>query len=248
MGVGSAKRQQQDMRKRERGSALVYILIAIALLAALTLSFMEPSGQQTQSQNTFKTISEIESQVEYIRTAIQECAILYDNGDNTIAVGPTGSDPGANIRFPIKPTSSHFNGLTPPANEAADDYVEYLRCPGNPVSAGTPNNHKRIFTAETGKFLPPPPPLFEKWEYYNGDDGIFFWTHTTKSDSYLQTALAKLEEKFGKCEADTIVAGGSAVDLDTDGSVECPANSTCFRVWMTIKGSPAVFQEAGCPN
>lgn len=243
MGVGSMMVQVRDTRVSERGSALVYILIAIALLAALTLSFMEPSGQQTQSQNTFKTISEIESQAEYIRTAIQECVILHEKGDNTIDNSPTGSDPGANKKFPIKPTSTHFTGATPPAD--ADDFVEYLRCPGNP---GDDNNHKRIFTAETGKFLPPPPPLFEKWEYYNGDDGIFFWTHTTKSDSYLQTALAKLEEKFGKCEADTIVAGGSAVDLDTDGGVECPANSTCFRVWMTIKGSPAVFQEAGCPN
>lgn len=252
MGDGLMMVQRRDARVNERGSALVYILIAIALLAALTLSFMEPSGQQTQSQNTFKTISEIESQAEYIRTAIQECVILYDKGDITINNPPSGpvTDSGANIKFPIKPKSAHFDGL--PAADDADDYnyVEYLRCPGNPKNAGVPNNHKRIFTAETGKFLPPPPPLFEKWEYYNGDDGIFFWTHTTKSDSYLQTALTKLEEKFGKCEADTVSTASTAFDMSSDGAVECPANALCFRIWMTTKSTaPAsIFQEAGCPN
>ena len=39
--------QHKQVRANERGSALVYILIAIALLAALTISFMNPSSNQT---------------------------------------------------------------------------------------------------------------------------------------------------------------------------------------------------------
>ncbi len=64
----------------QRGSALIYILIAIALLAALTMSFVEPSGQQSRSQNAYKLAQELRAQVETYRRAIQDCIITYPPG------------------------------------------------------------------------------------------------------------------------------------------------------------------------
>jgi type II secretory pathway component PulK len=49
-----------------RGSALIYVLIAVALLAALTVSMMEPSSQQAQSQNATNLGAELESQIGFI--------------------------------------------------------------------------------------------------------------------------------------------------------------------------------------
>ncbi len=217
------KNQEQD-KTSEQGSALVYILIAIALLAALTISFMEPSSQQTQSQSGFKLVSEVAGQVEFIRSNIQECVILHPGGDITIN-DPVVTDAGASKIFPLNPKSTHLTG--PSVN--ANPLVRELRCPGNP---GDDPDHQPIFSGTSGKFLPPPPAMFTDWKWYNGLDGVFFWTSTDKTDAFIQTSLAKLNEQFGTCEADTINASAGAEDLDNAGDYSCPAGSYCFRVWM----------------
>jgi hypothetical protein len=216
--------------ENEQGSALIYILIAIALLALLTFTFMQPSSQQTQSQNSFKLDSDLGSQIDFIRSSVQECVASYFKGDITINVTPANSDPGANIKYPINPGSVHFSSATIPPT-AGTRYVKDLRCPGNP---GDNNNHAPIFSASTGKFLPPPPPLFEPWQWYNGTDGVFFFTSTTKTDAYITTAMEKLKANFSACEIDIVdnAASGSDLDLDSDTETVCPAHSKCFLVWM----------------
>lgn len=234
----------------QRGSALVYILIAIALLGALTLTFMEPSSQQTSSQNSFRTVSQITSQVDTIRSAIQECRLAYRKGDRSIDITASGSDPDAQRNFPIKPNSDHFSTATigPTAGRLAKD----IRCPGDP--GNDDENHVKIFGGTSGKFLPAPPSLFEDWQYYNGTDGVFFWTQTNKSDAFLDSALEKLDEKYGECESDVVDASSAARALDSDSpaEVQCPSGYVCFRIRMTTRDS-AVFNgdtdndEASCP-
>lgn len=226
-------------RTNERGSALVYILIAIALLAALTVSFMEPASQQTQSQNSFKMVSEFEAQIDFIRTAVQECVILYQMGDNGIdstAGGAVTLTEGANKKFPIDPRSSY---LTNPS-ASADPLVRELRCPGNP---GDNADHQPVFSGSSGKFLGPPPAMFEEWRWYNGLDGIFFWTYTLNTDAFIQTSMDKLNESFGLCEADVVRTGAISMDMDNAGDVVCPANATCFRLWMSVDNETAVDLE-----
>ena len=244
----------QEQRASETGSALVYILIAIALLAALTVSFMEPSSQQTSSQNTFKTVAGLQGQIDTIRSSIQECVLLFPNGDSTIDTSGGGSDPGADDTFPIKPNSTHL----PDSGTPADDYradnrnVEHIRCPGD--NEGLPAEHAKIFGGGSGKFMPPPPDLVDPWQYYNGTDGVYFWTQTDKSDAFILSALEKLDEKFAECEADVVNAAGGAVDLDSAATPEtqCPAGNVCFRVRMLINEPDAEYNgdsdgdEAGC--
>lgn len=224
--------------KQQKGSALVYILIAIALLAALTATFMDNSSQQTSSQNTFNTVTDLNSQINFIRSAIQECVLTFPGGDQSAGFI---SD---NLPYPVNPTSSYFTGATP--GQAPDNHVSFLRCPGNP---GDSNNHARIFGGSSGKFLPPPPSLFLPWEYYSGPDGVFFYTYTDKTDSFLSTALAKLDDQFSECEADVIPGGGTLMTSDpVDGPV-CPLTMTaCFRVWL-IANPSAVYPDPAesCP-
>ena len=234
----------------ERGSALVYILIAIALLAALTVTFMQPSSQQTSSQSSFRAVSNIKSQVDTIRSAIQECVLVYRKGDRSIDITGGGTDPEARQNFPIKPNSTHFNTAT--IGATAGQLVRNIRCPGNPGNSD--ENHVMLFGGTSGKFLPPAPDLFEDWQYYNGRDGIFFWIQTSKTDAFINTALQKLDNKFGECEADIIDASGGAVDLDSEApaEVQCPSGYTCFRVRMPIKATAeyngdADGDEAACP-
>lgn len=233
----------KNKRAFEKGSALVYILIAIALLAALTVSFMEPSSQQTTSQNAFKTVSSIQGQIDTIRSAVQECILLYPNGDSTIDTSGSGTDIDANTRYPISPNSTHL----PAALRSGDRLARNIRCPGNNGGTGNENQHEKLFSGGAGKFLAPAPDLFEDWQYYNGTDGVFYWVRTTKSDAFVASALAKLDEKFSECEADVIdtsegASGNKA--LDSAGTVNCthPASGSalCFRVWL-VQNATAVY-------
>ena len=239
-----------DKRAFETGSALVYILIAIALLAALTASFMRPSNQQTTAQGAFNSVTEIKSQVEFIRSSVQECVLLYPGGD--IGQPPFTTHPGlsgtTNTPFPINPSSTYYDNVVAPA---VNDNVEFLRCPGNP---GNVKDHALIFGGNTGKFLPVAPNLFEDWQYYNGVDGVFYYISTDKSDAFLQTAMAKLDEEYSECQADIIATSGSDIELTSSAGAsdpKCINGSTCFRLWVIIQPS-AVYNgdadgdEGGC--
>ncbi|MCB1531220.1 MAG: hypothetical protein H6853_00105 [Rhodospirillales bacterium] len=241
------KKHASEQKGRQRGSALVYILIAIALLAALTVTFMEPSSQQTSSQNTFETVSELNTQIGFIRSSVQECVLTYPAGDTSLPAGTT------NTPYPINPSSSYFTPA-PKSGAAANDQVRNIMCPGNP---GDSNDHADIYSGASGKFLAPPPSLFEEFVYYNGINGVFFFTQTDKTDAFLQSAMQKLDDQFSECEADVIDASGGQVELTSTaggGDPKCPAGSTCFRVWMITHPSASGAyngdtdgDEAACP-
>ncbi len=240
-------------RAGEQGSALVYILIAIALLAALTVTFMEPSSQQTSSQGSFKAISSIEAQIDSIRSAIQECVLTYPAGDSLIDNGVGGDDEGARDNYPINPNSNYYSANAAPYDQSGDRLVKNIRCPGNNGGVGNESKHEKIFSSSAGRFMPTAPALFNDWQYYNGNDGVFFWIETDKTDAFLVSALDKLDTKFATCETDVIDATSAAKDLDSDATLTCPSGSVCFRVWMFSKAT-AVFNgdttdtsEATCP-
>ncbi len=228
----------------QKGSALVYILIAIALLGLLTASFMDSSSQQTTSQNTFNTVTDLNSQISFVKSAIQECILSYPEGADDSA-GTT------NVPYPINPTSTYF---TAPASPAANNNVANIKCPGN--DQGHVKSHGVIFGGSSGKFLPPAPKLFTDWVYYNGPDGVFFYTSTNKTDAFLTTAMTKLDDQFSECEADVInnSTAGTALNITSAGASgpNCPLASYCFRVWIIANASNIYpgdtgSDEAACP-
>jgi len=191
-----------------------------------------------------KTLAEVKSQIDLIRAVVEECVLLNSGGDVTIDTTAGSMDEGAKTRYPIRPDSDHFTGAT--IGAASDRLVRNIRCPGNP---GDDQNHAMIFSGTSSKFLPPAPVLFDDWQWYNGLDGVFFWTKTSKTDSFISSALEKLDDQYGKCEADVIDATSGSVDMVSDtgaNSFNCPANNLCFRVWIILEGT-ALHQDAGCP-
>lgn len=237
----------RSVRRTERGSALVYILIAIALLAALTMAFMNPSSNQTTSQNTFKTISEIQSQGDFIRSAVQECVLTYSGGDAGVITAYSGARA---HNYPLMPSDTYLDACVAKPSQASQ-LVSDLRCPGNP---GDNPCHSAMFGGNTAKFLPPPPALFNAWKYYNGADGVFMWTDTANTDAFIDTVLEKLDAAYSECEADpmTPTSGDFQMTSDMGAAVVCQNDTKCFRIWIKINGT-ATYEPggeeatAGCP-
>lgn len=226
--------------EKQKGSALVYILIAIALLAALTATFMDSSSQQTSSQNSFNTVAELKSQINMIRSAIDECVLTYPGGDSTMPANPVGGE------NPIRPypLNAYNTYMTSPSSSTS--YVSDIRCPGNP---GNSNNHAKIFGGTSGKFLPQPPKLFTGWFYYNNIDGVFILNATDKSDAFLTEAMKKIDSEFSKCEVQYIDASAGLVHTTSNNNTgyACGAGWKCLRIWIKPTASAIYPGETGCP-
>lgn len=235
-------------RDNECGSALVYILIAIALLSALTISLMEPASQQATAQNTVNLATQLRSQINYISAAIQECVLTYPNQADDIT-----STNQKNAPYPINPKDPYFNTATP--GVAATTKVENIRCPGNPGGSDVnKKNHAMIFGATSGKFMPQPPSyLPDGWYYYNGADGVYIGIPTNKVDPFIDTAMQRVNDQFSTCEVDIIDATAGAVAMSSDiipGNVavaSCSAGYRCLRYWIILNTATSVHGDgAGC--
>ncbi|NBU58511.1 MAG: hypothetical protein EBS23_01790 [Betaproteobacteria bacterium] len=207
------------------GGALVYILVAIALIAALTVTFMQPSTQQTRTQNSFKLAAELNGQAHMIGAAIQDCILRYPEGDATVSPALNG---GYHAPYPLEPDSMHL----PEAIRAADKDLARLRCPGKPITGQNAAYHAPMFGGSAARFEPVPPALFGPWTYRNGTGlmdegeltaGVYFRIGTGSSDPYLGEALRKVDEQFAGCESDY---------LEGDGTNGCAVGHRCLRIWV----------------
>lgn len=238
-----------NCKKSQNGSALIYILIAIALMAALTVSMMDSSSQQSQSQSATGMVTEISGQISTITTAISECVLAHPDQDSELTTTQQKNTP-----YPINPKDPYFTSQSAVPASDPDNSAKYIRCPGNPGGSGTNNqNHARIFGGTSGKFMPPTPRLFTNWSYYNGADGVYIMTTTNKTDPYITSAMQKLDAKYSNCESEVIDRRSlAALNITTDttpgesGVRTCAAGYLCFRYWIILKPS-AIHQDASCP-
>lgn len=209
----------------KKGSALVYILVAIALIGTLTVTMLNGASQSARSQKAFQLAAALEGQIKLYESTIQECIINYPSGDSSIN-GSGITDAGYIAPYPLAPNSTHFTGSTlgPAASNTASD----VRCPGDP---GIDNNHSPLFGPTIGHFAPPPPSKLSNWLYYNlagtvtGDnvDGVYLQTSSTTSDAYIQDAMQKIASKYSNCKIDYIVGNGSN---------GCQNGGYCLRYWL----------------
>lgn len=203
--------------RSEKGGALIYILIAIALMAALTGTFLKSDGQSSSTQNAFKIATELNSQARVIRSAIQDCILRYPQGDDVIA------EANYNDPYPLDPDSADAQYST---YQVANKNVSELRCPGAA--------YEKLFGGTLSGFLPPAPGLMEDWTYFNGQatidgvvhDGVYFQTRSDKSDPFVGEAMSKMDGLFSQCEVDYTIG---------DGSNGCENGFKCLRVWI-IRG------------
>lgn len=192
-----------------RGSVLFYILMAVALIGALSFVVMEDSDSTVSTQVAQNTASELYAQANLIRAAVTECVLEFPggggdlDGDNDIDAADN-----ANTPYPLEP-----NDALNPGGAAGNDQVRNLKCL---MSSSTARNMFQG-AGNRGQLLPPPPSGYTEWTYFNTvADGVGMEITAPLSATHLD-ALTRFMRKFSSCQA--------ALDYGSCGV-------TCLTVWI----------------
>ena len=189
----------------QQGSAIIYVFVAIGLLAALTYSFVKDSGQSVVAQSAHRTSEDLYIQASTIRAAIVECAVQYPNGGGDMdGDGDIDSTDNPNNPYPVLPTYANN-----PHGVAADNTVRNLSCTGAPAAEAN------IFqgTNNKGRFLPPATSGFGEWVYGNDADGVYIRVTATAASAITVNALDRVMARFSACQADLDFGGCGAACL-----------------------------------
>lgn len=192
--------------KSQRGNVLLYILLAVGLLAALTYSYVQDSRENYSSQQSIHLAEQLFSQINMIKSAVIQCTLEYPmGGGDTDNDGSIGTTDNPNNPYPLNPSSAlnasrkigAWPGVSDPIAAAANDYVRNLTCVGAPAAAAY------IFqgSGNQGRFLPPPPPGFTEWSYTNDSTGVFITITASATDAAAQSALTRIQSKFTSSQA-----------------------------------------------
>ena len=171
----------------ERGNALLYVFLAVGLMAALTYSYVQDSRENYASQSAVSIAEELYSQINMIKAAVVQCTLEYPNGMDPTVCSCTPLNP----PYPLSP-SDPLNPNSPAGTAAAgDDYVRHLTCVGAPTGLAAMFSG----TSNQGRFLPPPPAGFNEWVYKNDGGGVYIQI-TSTGDAASVNALSRVLNKF----------------------------------------------------
>ena len=215
-GLRSYKTEKPSLRGRffcfsadnEGGNALLYVLLAVGLLAALTYAYVKDSRENYASQSSVQISATLYSQINMIKSSVTECTAEYSGGGGDMnGDGVIDGNDNPNTPYPLNPSSALNLAATPGGcttttnasgciPQAADDYVSHLQCIGAPAGAAA------IFsgTSNQGRFLPPPPNGFTAWVYKNDNTGVYIQT-TSSGDGANTIALNRLLGQFTSNQA-----------------------------------------------
>lgn len=221
------------------GSVMLYILLAIVLLAALTFFFTRDSRDNIGTQVANRNAQELYVQSNLIRSAITECTLTHPEGAGDIAGSgtPTSADgvidanDNPNNPYPLNPyraattyDATKFTPATfsPALASAADNTVRNLSCLIPPVPPAAAATQQPIFqgAGAQGRFLPQPPNGWPEWKYMNDATGVSI-SITPPGDATSQAAASLLAAKFDVAHAQACWLGG------------------VFTVWILKVTSPA---------
>ncbi len=205
--MGRFFRFANHQQKGQQGNALLYVLLAVGLLAALTFYFVQDSNENYATQDAIHISEELYAQVNTIRSAISECTLDYPNGGPDVnGDGLISSSENPNNPYPIDPLSPNVTyetaGCSKTSNAAnciiasTNDDVGNLSCPGAGIG------YEWLFsgTNNQGRYLPPTPNGFSAWTYSNTSSGVSI-SITAPSDVAANDALTRLLSKFTSGQA-----------------------------------------------
>lgn len=199
----------------EKGNALLYVFLAIGLLAALTYAYVKDSHENYASQSSVSIAESLYSQINMIKSAVMECVAEYPGGGGDMSSdGTIDATDNPNNPYPLNPSNAYNLKASPggctttsnatgciPQESPANDYVSDLYCIGAPAGAAAMFNG----SSNQGRYLPPPPNGFTQWVYKNdatfGGAGGVYIQITGPGDAASSIALTRLLGQFTSKQA-----------------------------------------------
>lgn len=197
-------------RSRQTGSAIIYVLMAIGLLAALTFAITSDNVGSTTNQSGARMAEDLYSQINLIKSTIVECTMVYPAaGRDYDADGDIDQIDHPNMPYPLTPM--HANN--PYDDTFTTDQVRNLTCTGAPNAAAA-----AMFSGigVKGRFLPPMTNGFTDWLYVSDTDGVRIET-TYDASGEAAEAVKRIRKRMAPCETD--------LNFDSCGA-------RCLTVWV----------------
>ena len=177
------------MSRKQRGSVIVYLMLALALIGLLTAYLSSGSKRAPEAVQSEQYLKKMETDLALISTLIQECILTYPDAVDLNADNLINATDNPNPPFPVYDDLS-TGGVGVPLNE--------IRCPGAPVS------QQVLFSnLQMGRYL-------ELWHdseitttyLNNATEGIRI-TITRASDSdYWSNVLEAIETSRSECSVE----------------------------------------------
>lgn len=219
----------------QKGSILVYILIAIFLTGMLIASMTQGAKKSASSEQVNEMMMYLQADIRTIQANISECVVSYQNNcppGSTTSTCPsqyTAQDSGNyNVPFPTPSTLLATGSGTALAS---------IICPRAPTAAQT------IFTDSISQSLRllQDTSNYTVTYYNNSTDGVYLRITRVPTDPLWTEVLNRLPSKYQSCS--TAVENTSS---DPTG-FNCAAVGGCFYFFILHPGSAGSPVFGACP-
>lgn len=251
--IGDYKKQGASFMtakaSREKGSIIVYILIAIFLTGLLVSMMSQGAKKSASSEQIDEVMMYLQADIQTVQSNITECVTSYQNNNfcpssgcvsqygSTTTVGtPDYGNP--NPPFPMPASSSSGTVGTALAS---------IQCPR------APSGQQTIFTDSITQSLK----LLQDTAnytttYFNGNssvadsgnsgvyEGVYLRIERTVSDPVWTEAIARMNNKYSACSVAYVAPGGT----DPTGHA-CP--NGCLYYWILRLPTSSTSWKTGCP-
>jgi len=176
----------------QAGNILIYIFIAIGLLATLTLAITRDTSTHDLSRQARENTALLIQQADYIRAAFQECAMLYpDGGGDLDGDGDIDGNDNPYAPYPLSAGSSKQ-----PNGAGASQYLIDQQCTGAPAA-------RAYMFQPPNQFRVPQPKVATQWYYSADADGLRVSVSYNFPNNVGDKMVEMLAQRLPDCEFTT---------------------------------------------
>ena len=175
----------------QKGSIVVYILIAIFLTGVLIAAMTQGSKKNASSEQMDEMMLYLQNDIKTIQSFVAECAQSYP-GAVTGVTNP-------NTPFPL------YSDLS---SGGTGNVIATIKCPGAPAAQQT------IFSNNAGSSfkLLSDTTTYTTQYFTDGTEGVYFRITRASGDPLWTEAISRLNNKYSKCSAAAVTSGGTCAN------------------------------------
>lgn len=215
----------------ERGSVIVYILIAIFLTGLLVATMTTGAKKSATSQQLDEAVLYLQADIKTLQSAVTECVMSYPKPVDVDGNGTADAADDPNQPFPLYCADGACAQATMTGGGSGAD-ITSVGCPG------APNGQRPLFSSGAFKLLGDTS-KYNATFLTDATEGVYLRITRAVSDPLWTEAIARLDEKYSKCTAAAVTDNPDPLGFDCSGG--------CFYYWILRQPTSATSFEATCP-